>query len=136
MWGDGGGGPRSRRQRAGPPVSTRRDNKALLRRAARVAVIGYPNVGKSALINRLLGRKLAKSEDKPGVTRSLQWMRLGKHSGDARTLAEVAEPARAFAANLPLGDTPAPTAMPAQPQQSSTLPPSTAPSTILNRRCF
>ena len=70
----------------GAVVNAKRARRGIKGRPVRVAVIGFPNVGKSALINRLLGRKLAKSEDKPGVTRSLQWMRLGKHSGDARTL--------------------------------------------------
>lgn len=35
-------------------------------------------MGKSALINQLLGRKRAISADRPGVTRSLNWIRLGK----------------------------------------------------------
>jgi len=39
-------------------------------------VIGYPNVGKSATINRILGRKRVKSADTPGVTRSLQWVKV------------------------------------------------------------
>jgi ribosome biogenesis GTPase A len=34
-------------------------------------------VGKSALINRLLGRKVAPSAPRPGVTRQLRWLRLG-----------------------------------------------------------
>jgi len=41
-----------------------------------VGIIGFPNVGKSALINRLLGRKRAKTANTPGITRSLQWMRV------------------------------------------------------------
>ena len=40
-------------------------------------MIGFPNVGKSALINRLLGRKMAKSRNLPGVTKSLTWVRMG-----------------------------------------------------------
>lgn len=47
-----------------------------MRKTVRVLVAGIPNVGKSAIINRLAGRKGAKEGDKPGVTRGLQWVRL------------------------------------------------------------
>ena len=40
----------------------------------RVMIIGIPNVGKSSFINRLAGRKTAKAEDRPGVTRGKQWI--------------------------------------------------------------
>ncbi|MCR5176463.1 MAG: ribosome biogenesis GTPase YlqF [Anaerovibrio sp.] len=46
-------------------------------RAARVMILGIPNVGKSSLINRLAGSNKAKTADKPGVTRAKQWIRLG-----------------------------------------------------------
>lgn len=62
--------------RAGAHVQERRLRRGLKERPLRVGIIGYPNVGKSALINRLLGRKRARTANTPGVTRSLQWIRV------------------------------------------------------------
>lgn len=62
--------------KAGSYVNERRTNRGLRERPLRVAVLGYPNVGKSALINRILGRNRAKSANIPGVTRGLQWIRV------------------------------------------------------------
>lgn len=45
----------------------------------RVLVAGIPNVGKSAVINKLVGRRRAIVGAKPGVTRSQQWIRAGKN---------------------------------------------------------
>ena len=47
-------------------------------RPARVAIIGAPNVGKSTLINRLVGRRSVNVGNKPGVTKSLSWIRINK----------------------------------------------------------
>eukprot|EP00571_Detonula_confervacea_P014485 CAMPEP_0172307444 /NCGR_PEP_ID=MMETSP1058-20130122/8304_1 /TAXON_ID=83371 /ORGANISM="Detonula confervacea, Strain CCMP 353" /LENGTH=593 /DNA_ID=CAMNT_0013019615 /DNA_START=295 /DNA_END=2076 /DNA_ORIENTATION=+ len=62
--------------RAGRHVNERRNRRGLNDRPLRVGIIGFPNVGKSALINRLLGRKRAKTANTPGITRSLQWIRV------------------------------------------------------------
>lgn len=45
-----------------------------IRKTVRVMVIGVPNVGKSTLINRLRGTSIAKTGDRPGVTKSSQWI--------------------------------------------------------------
>jgi len=44
---------------------------------SRAIVLGVPNSGKSSIINGLLRRAAAKTEDRAGVTRQLQWFRLG-----------------------------------------------------------
>ncbi len=45
----------------------------------RLMIVGIPNVGKSSLINKLAGAKRAKVEDRPGVTRIKQWVKLGNN---------------------------------------------------------
>ena len=58
-------------------VNEKRRAKGLQPRPVRTAVIGYPNVGKSALINRLTKSKACASAPRPGVTRNLRWVRIG-----------------------------------------------------------
>lgn len=63
-------------QAAGTAMNQRRRDRGMRPRAVRAVVIGFPNVGKSALINRLLKRKVVASARKPGVTRQLRWIRI------------------------------------------------------------
>lgn len=62
-------------QVAGVEINQRRRDRGMLPRPVRAVVIGFPNVGKSALINRLLKRRVAESAARPGVTRQLRWIR-------------------------------------------------------------
>jgi ribosome biogenesis GTPase A len=63
-------------QQAGAAVNQRRRDRGMLPRPVRAVMIGFPNVGKSALINRLLKRKVVESARRAGVTRQLRWVRI------------------------------------------------------------
>ena len=58
----------------------RRQQKGMAGRPVRMMVVGIPNVGKSSFINRLAGNKRTKVEDRPGVTRGQQWVKLSDGS--------------------------------------------------------
>ncbi|KAJ9547709.1 hypothetical protein OSB04_020252 [Centaurea solstitialis] len=58
-------------------VNIKRRARGLLPRPVRAGIVGYPNVGKSSLINRLLKRRMCPAAPRPGVTRSLKWVRFG-----------------------------------------------------------
>lgn len=60
-------------------VNEKRKKRGLKPRAVRSCVMGFPNVGKSALINRLLNRRVVDSAPRPGVTRVLRWVRMGRN---------------------------------------------------------
>ena len=60
-------------------MNEQRKNKGLKPRNIRALVIGAPNVGKSTLINRLVGKKAVSIGDKPGVTKNLGWIRIHKN---------------------------------------------------------
>lgn len=59
-------------------VNALRIAKGMKERAARVLIVGAPNVGKSTLINRLVGRKTVGVGNTPGFTKSLSWIRINK----------------------------------------------------------
>src|SRR5919202_309841 len=63
-------------QEAGVQMNQRRRDRGMQPRPVRAVAIGFPNVGKSALINRLLGRRVVESARRPGVTRQLRWVRI------------------------------------------------------------
>jgi ribosome biogenesis GTPase A len=63
-------------QNIGTQINQRRRDRGMLPRPVRAVVIGFPNVGKSALINRLLRRRVVESARRPGVTRALRWVRI------------------------------------------------------------
>ena len=52
--------------------------RGILNRPVRAMVVGIPNVGKSTFINTFAGKAVAKTGNKPGVTRGNQWIRLNK----------------------------------------------------------
>ncbi|CAD5934908.1 hypothetical protein PA905_05470 [Planktothrix agardhii CCAP 1459/11A] len=65
-------------QAAGSQINEKRAGRGMLPRPVRAAVIGFPNVGKSALINRLLNRRIVDSARRAGVTRHLKWVRISE----------------------------------------------------------
>lgn len=61
-------------------INVERKKKGLKpKQSIRALVIGAPNVGKSTLINRLVGKKKTVTGNKPGVTKQLSWIRVGSN---------------------------------------------------------
>ena len=52
------------------------EEKGMIRRRTRILIVGIPNVGKSTLINRLVGKNAVNVGNKPGVTKNLDWIRI------------------------------------------------------------
>ena len=67
---------KSAAQKTGVAMNQRRSDRGMRPRPVRAVVIGFPNVGKSALINRLVGKKIVVSERRAGVTRQLRWVKI------------------------------------------------------------
>jgi ribosome biogenesis GTPase A len=65
-------------QVAAKPVLDKWLKKGVRNRSVRVMIVGIPNVGKSTLINRLVGKNKVVAADKPGVTRGQQWVTIAK----------------------------------------------------------
>lgn len=63
---------------AGKAMNDRRIRRGMKPRPVRAVVLGFPNVGKSALINRLVNKRVVASARRAGVTRQLRWVRLGQ----------------------------------------------------------
>ena len=59
-------------------LNSYREKKGLQKRRIRALIVGTPNVGKSTLINRLVGKKAVDVGDKPGVTKNIGWIRIHK----------------------------------------------------------
>ena len=58
-------------------LMARRHEKGIENAPLRLMIVGIPNAGKSTFINRMAKSKKAKAEDRPGVTRTKQWVKLG-----------------------------------------------------------
>jgi len=57
-------------------INEKRKVKGLKPRKTRILILGIPNVGKSTLINRLVGKKATNVGNKPGITKQLEWIRI------------------------------------------------------------
>ena len=59
-------------------INKKRELKGMKPRRLRILIVGIPNVGKSTLINRLVGKKATNVGNKPGITKKLEWIRINK----------------------------------------------------------
>ena len=56
-------------------IQQKRIEKGLKEKTAQVLVVGIPNVGKSTLINRLVGKNVVSTGNRPGITKNLTWLK-------------------------------------------------------------
>jgi ribosome biogenesis GTPase A len=61
------------------PLLEKRKKAGMIGTPIRLMIVGIPNVGKSSFINRMAQSKRAKVEDRPGVTRTKQWVKIGSN---------------------------------------------------------
>ncbi len=66
-------------EQAGSETIAKLVAKGIRPRAVRAMILGIPNVGKSSLINCLLGTHTVRTADRPGVTRGKQWIKIGRN---------------------------------------------------------
>ena len=60
-------------------LNEKRKLKGMKPRKIRILILGIPNVGKSTLINRLVGKKATNVGNKPGITKKLEWIRINNN---------------------------------------------------------
>jgi ribosome biogenesis GTPase A len=63
-----------------------------LKQPLRIMVVGIPNVGKSAFINKITQKSGAKVEDRPGVTRQKQWLKMNGNEAELLDMPGVLAP--------------------------------------------
>ncbi|MBS4455814.1 ribosome biogenesis GTPase YlqF [Tuanshanicoccus lijuaniae] len=61
------------------PYFEKQQAKGVKPRAIRLMILGIPNVGKSTLINRFVGKNQAITGNKPGVTKAQRWLKIGRN---------------------------------------------------------